>query len=448
MHPLATNTSESLMRHPATPISSPQSFPFRHENALMLIALLYSGNPAFGRVFPLEPQLSMLAIFFAILILRTRRTLLSMDFAAIASIFAAISLVQCIDFSHYPIITISGFFIRLFIGYALVRTVSSFTKTYIHILVVLSKLSFFFYFPQILLNMLKIDVAQFAAQISHSMGTTIESASGYGITYYPLFIHTFNSMQPALRNSGMFWEPGAFQGYLILALIFLGFHKRHISKTKYLRSLFILCVAVITTLSTTGFIALSLVPLLHYNWLKKAPRKALLQTLLAIYLLLPILAGIGIFAYKNIPFLGEKLSKEFESVGLQDNAWHRSRIGSLVLNWNYIKKRPFTGWGLSEKTRFSLNPEMIGKPQGMGNGFADFIAKFGLIGFLAWFTPIYFVFKRLSLGNLGVAFLSSLILLIELQGEAFLAFPLFLGLPFLYKNIPSLTNKSFRIPRS
>lgn len=69
--------------------------------------------------------------------------------------------------------------------------------------------------------------------------------------------------------------------------------------------------------------------------------------------------------------------------------------------------------------------------KGQGNGLSGFAAKFGLLGlgtflFLCWRT-----FYRLSGFSVYKASMALLVVVLVLNGEAFLNYPLFLGLMFL-----------------
>lgn len=60
------------------------------------------------------------------------------------------------------------------------------------------------------------------------------------------------------RNWGPFWEPGAYQAFLNIALIFTMFFRSKRIKHWWIHAI-ILIVAVVTTLSTTGYVALFLI---------------------------------------------------------------------------------------------------------------------------------------------------------------------------------------------
>ena len=69
--------------------------------------------------------------------------------------------------------------------------------------------------------------------------------------------------------------------------------------------------------------------------------------------------------------------------------------------------------------------------EGMGNGFSDFIAKFGILGMFLYLLTLYRGTIYYNRGNSLRSLHIILIVVIMLQGEAFLGFPLFLGLMFL-----------------
>jgi hypothetical protein len=400
------------------------STPSWKDMAVVFLALVYSGNPAIRNIFPMEPQLVCLAFLFGILLLYRTRRFFTPAFVGIALIFSTILLYQCVDFSFYPFLTIAGFFTRLFIGYATFRLVEDFPKVYIRVMVWIAILSFIFYVPYTLMSLSGINLENQITQLATLLGTD------NGFTR-PLFVYTFyGEFTP--RNLGMFWEPGAFQGYMILALIFLTIIKNNISRKSYWRSLFILSAAVLTTMSTTGYIVLALMPVLHFNWRTKN-YKIFISRILIVFMFLPIFIGGTIYAFNNLPFLREKIEKQLSKVNERERTWKQQRVGSLIFDFEYIKQRPLTGWGIHGATRYSLHPELweLGELGGMGNGFSDFNAKFGVIGFMTWFISVFLGFRLLYRGNTFFAIYTCCIILLELQGEGFLNYPLFLGLAFL-----------------
>jgi hypothetical protein len=61
------------------------------------------------------------------------------------------------------------------------------------------------------------------------------------------------------RNFGMFWEPGAFAGYLILALIFVAIKNGKFQIGPYRKEVLWIVLALLTTGSTTGYVIFGLI---------------------------------------------------------------------------------------------------------------------------------------------------------------------------------------------
>ena len=393
----------------------------------VLVLLVYSGNPAPGRMLPLEPQLAGLFLFLAMMVMRRGGCIVSREFVGIALVFAVLLMIQCIDFGFFPVVTTAGFFIRLFIGYAIITLVDDFLTVYVRTMVGLSLLSLCVYLPYVVLSSIGFNFEPFITRLTVLLHTA--EIDVFSISRPPLLVHTFYG-EFSWRNSGMFWEPGAFQGYLVVALCFLALLKTRLDPRQYRRYFLILFLTVCSTMSTTGYIALAIVILLHFDWCAESRKKLQACILLGCYVLIPLLLSVSLLAYDNLPFLGQKIESQLNALELRQGRWHRGRIGSLVFDWEYIRERPLSGWGLHNRTRYALHPWMEGS-EGMGNGFSDFIAKFGVLGFLAWYIPT--VRKVHYMGNGMPTLLVGVLLVLLLQGECFLAYPFFLGLPFVGK---------------
>lgn len=76
------------------------------------------------------------------------------------------------------------------------------------------------------------------------------------------------------RNSGIFWEPGAFQGFIVVALLLLLYDvasdkngKSLLKKKNALLILFI--ISILTTQSSTGYILLTIILVTHFGRIEK-----------------------------------------------------------------------------------------------------------------------------------------------------------------------------------
>lgn len=84
-------------------------------------------------------------------------------------------------------------------------------------------------------------------------------SSGDG-QYKTLFFYCVDTYGENGRNNGPFWEPGVFQMYINIAVLFLLYSKNNIN----IKYLLIFVIALATTYSTTGYICFALVLITYY----------------------------------------------------------------------------------------------------------------------------------------------------------------------------------------
>lgn len=221
------------------------------------------------------------------------------------------------------------------------------------------------------------------------------------------------------RNFGMFWEPGAFSGYIIATFLFF-LNDMKTLFDKYKKNVIIIGIALLTTMSTTGYIVSSIIFIWYCG--HKYRNKVLFGIILIV--VVPVLY----YAFNNLDFMGEKITSEVTST-TQMNRYEvsHSRTGSMIVDWHYIKKHPFFGNGFALQTRYADHLSMydIEDMMGFGNGFTGIIGTLGVVFF---FFYIYFIYKNKTLFH--PSFLIVIIIL-QLQGEQFFNMPLYLMFPFL-----------------
>jgi hypothetical protein len=244
-------------------------------------------------------------------------------------------------------------------------------------------------------------------------------------SYKSYFLYGSLSGEAFFRNCGMFWEPGAFSGILTLCLAlnikFLNYYW-----VNYKLQLISIFLALLTTQSTTGYIVGFFIFL--FNLIN---HKNIFRTLILFFTFL----FISFYIYNKTNFLKTKLDNQFfrasnQSVGDFSN----SRFGSIIFDWHYILKHPFSGNGFNFKTRYADhqflfrgatdNLDVIGS----GNGFSNFLASMGILFISLYFFLLWNTSK--FLGN-KFAFFICLIVFLNLQGEQFFNYPLYLSLPFI-----------------
>lgn len=220
-----------------------------------------------------------------------------------------------------------------------------------------------------------------------------------------------------LRNCGMFWEPGAFQGYIMLAFLFYINDYKSLWKT-HKRKCIILSLALLTTFSTTGYI----VYLLYIAYIILASQISFyVKTCVASITLI-----FCIYAYHNFDFLGGKIEEQYENaMNLRNNEVSWSRMGAMKIDLQQILRHPLVGNGFVMTSRY----ENLGnKMAGSGNGFTGAINMLGIpciaIYLMALYRSLNFNQKKQK-----IFFISLIVML--LNGEFFLNYPLFWGLPFI-----------------
>lgn len=126
------------------------------------------------------------------------------------------------------------------------------------------------------------------------------------------------------RNSGMFWEPGAFQGFILLAILMIIFNVDKKNDNNRKVELVIFGVTLLTTQSTTGYILL--IALLICCWDRiagvfgaKNPRLKIILT---------ALLGIGVF---YIIFSSGNISSKFSSNNVSSTTRFSDLFGGLLM---------------------------------------------------------------------------------------------------------------------
>lgn len=292
-----------------------------------------------------------------------------------------------------------GFLLKITIGYIVVRFVGvRFKITYFKVLYFISFISLIGY----LLNLLEFEIPNLLSDSSKLKSIVIFTQNGDG-----------------LRNSGMFWEPGAFACYICLGLLFYLGNIRELVQNQRFKVIIIL-LALITTYSTTGYLVLFVFGLATI-FLEYSKKYRILT--------LPIIIGflsIAYFTYENSEFLKDKIAHQLENNATNDaNDFSPDRFGAFLFDLHYIEKHPLVGNGIHQSTRFADHPWLQDVKLGHGNGFSNFLSTMGILSLLV------FSFYILKFNNKHPwIFLVAIFTL--MQGEQLMNFPLFLSLPFIF----------------
>lgn len=131
-------------------------------------------------------------------------------------------------------------------------SIGKFAKYYIKIISVLCMISI----PCFIITLVNRDLALSLCQPGYDWTVPVGYSFFYTWGWNGVIFH---------RNSGVFWEPGAFQGFIILALLMLLFNCDGTTIRHRKSVLCLLVVTLLTTQSSTGYILLVLVLLTQWR---------------------------------------------------------------------------------------------------------------------------------------------------------------------------------------
>lgn len=291
--------------------------------------------------------------------------------------------IQTVRFQIFFLGTTAVLFVRFLFPYFTIKLIGrNFTRYYVNIIYLFTIISFIFYFPSLILP--KLNLNNFLINMPAMPGF----AHGNIFTLYQADLDV--PIYGIIRNHGPFGEPGIFACFLILALLFNTVEKKSILDKRSL----VFIISIITTLSTSGYIALFVIIISFQTLFSKQRFKYVPIFFIAI-------AIIGIYFQND--FLHKKVNRLF-NIEMQANPdiyMERGRFLSAKLDLMDIKNYPFFGRGRNFITRydnfdeesFRITGSLGNTPYGRTNGITNFAVKYGLIGFFYYFMLMIMSFK-------------------------------------------------------
>jgi len=200
----------------------------------------------------------------------------------------------------------------------------------------------------------------------------------YNILVYTLEIN--RGTNSILRNYGFCFEPGPFSIYLSLGILFNLMDKG--IRFRENRNLIIMLIALLTTQSTTGYLAVGSL----FVYISYKQNRSIFKYYIVAFLALGL---VTLILY--IPFLGDKIRITYESglaveqtlnraINLNTN-YSAGRFGGIILGWKDFIRFPLLG--ISGITELSY-----GRHSGYGiymvNGIANIMSTFGLFGIIMY----------------------------------------------------------------
>ena len=239
-------------------------------------------------------------------------------------------------------------------------------------------------------------------------------------------IFTYTKELHDYRNSGFVWEPGGFGCFLIISLMLNLF----INRFTFDRSSIILIIGVITTVSTTAYLALLIILFMVYRFRHR-------KINFGVLLMIPVLVLIMI----KTPFIGNKIVALYSSdMDKLENIEHLShyydkiemqmrlnRFASITYIYNLFKYKLILGVS-------NMYDELMNKVYSVNisNGIMDFMAKYGLFGFV-YLMSCYAKFCKRNAKYIECVIYCLLVIIVLGFGSPILTTPIalmFLFLPY------------------
>lgn len=386
--------------------------------------ILFSGNYPFltvlGAVSGTETILLhiFLILFFSFKL--NIRISYTFRFWLVVLAFLAIAILQQMQFNYafdnivvyqfsiivYAYLVLS--FLKFDFGYFMIRFVQK-----------LIKISLFFWVPFAILFKVGIDyrsiipsfllfpITSDSTVVSHALIHNFSSPSG-------------NNESSITRNCGMFWEPGAFAGIILMAFIYFLFLLDQFKREDRRKILLIFFLGIISTQSTTGVLTFILLFSVYYGIMQSKAR----GFLKLVFVLLPSVLIVCWLAYTNLPFLGEKIDDQLSILNNEEIGWEATRFGTIIFLAQIITNNPLIGVGFNlDAWRKTIELMGVTSGAGLGNGMFILIAKAGIPFFL---LIVYLIYKsiRIRTKSVLIGLMSVFVILVLLQGESWFIFPI------------------------
>lgn len=344
---------------------------------LVYLLIAFSGIPFFYKA-NIVMMISFLAIPLIVFMVRKRKVDRFFIYYVMVALFIQIG--QMVKLYHLPILTFLGLHVRLLFAYLCIKAVGKKTIEYYSDILVFSVISsLIFYLPSYIgsfENLLKNSIAPFF--------TNPFIKEGNYVVWPNIILYTINTKGEGLlwlkRNSGPFWEPGAFSGFLIVALLF------HIIQTGTLvnKKNSMLMLGILSTFSSSGLLVMMLVVVFYLSLNKDIVKR---------FVIIPILILGGVTLFYKVDILGAKVIRKMSYTSKTYN----TRFKSAWIDYQDFKQHPLLGLGRSETTRFKGETE--GRVIHRNNGVTNHLAMYGGIAFLIYFFLIYLAFYRMCIAH-------------------------------------------------
>ena len=404
-------------------LASKSEFDGRYRSGLFLafaLILFSSGNPIFAPGGRSELLLIPFALGLLVAIQASRHKYKNAWSILILALFCAINLAQIASSFGAPIQSALGYLLRLFVAYGICRLARNAPLLIVNAMSILAAIAIAVFGMQVVCHVFALDLAEALKPMAFAQGAA---------DHIYTLIHNFNGPLDRFRNAGIFWEPGAFSGYCSVALILLALIRDKYSSHKYRLRLSILLIAIATSQSTTGFVVLPPILLLHLSL--AARKQTSVVPVVAVWLMGALCIGSLAYIIMNAPAVRDKIQDQIAEVVTGKGHWQDTRVGTMIADVTDIMQRPWLGWGANPLIRPSMANASVAIQHSVGNGLSNFLARFGVVGFITYVVATTHGLMISTSRGLVASSFSTVLLCVILVGENYLNYPLFLAFMFL-----------------
>ena len=382
------------------------------DNILIFLLIGISGMPFF-----LEYEIIILSLLNAVffIFIFTRQLSIKKYYLFFLILFLLFSIIQYYIQGQYLLRTTMGIIARINTAYFIFTyTKDRFSDVFVRQMVILSIISLVYSG----LHLLSPGSYNFLMNLSFVDSTFSLNNN---------IIYTFSK---AYRNSGPFWESGAFSGFLIISLLI--YHRNFKSFSFFDKTDLVLFISIITTFSTSGYLAFMifyLVLFINTSTINKVVK----------FLFLPILFGAFGYIFFVTDFMNEKISNQWEyslDYNSGQSKFVNTRFVVLMKDYDQFIRKPFFGWGYDNNTRIEILSTHFAS---ITNGTSDFLVRYGIIGFLVFVIGLYYSYRRFGF-SIKYSIFSIFLLFFIAFSENYFRYTFFWGLPLL-SYIPEKLNE-------
>lgn len=284
---------------------------------LLFFIINLSGNPAFSMFLPYHLVVILLFLFLSAYIVVFRVKTVSKVFGVLL-LWVLIMFIQVFYIPQYSISSNFHVILKAGIGlFSICIIGEKFIRYYSNILYFLC-----------IVSLIGFIYNAFGGVWPYIPITGMDNDKSFRVTsilYTQLY--NLNAMGITLRNCGPFWEPGAFQGFINMALLFEVLYNHDRDKRWWLR-IIVFIVTIITTYSTGGYIVLFFI--VSYFILDE--RSISKELKLFLILTFSILA---VYIFFSTEFLYDKVSNDEGRVGVSFSEFFTDNIWSTLFGFSF-----------------------------------------------------------------------------------------------------------------